>query len=81
MSDSEIASMRPGRLTPENGARINLITFRAKCFNEAGAINPGKLAISSWLFLNCCRFNEAGAINPGKLPPILDIDWESLLLQ
>ena len=35
-------------------------------FNEAGAINPGKLHAIMFSSLKRFRFNEAGAINPGK---------------
>ena len=37
------------------------------CFNEAGAINAGKLQLDVGLALcDAVRFNEAGAINAGK---------------
>ena len=38
----DIASMRPGQLTPENESRKNERSRRLSRFNEAGAINPGK---------------------------------------
>ena len=58
--------MRPGQLTPEN--RYWRIGKRkeTKCFNEAGAINPGKRAEIDAQELDFPSFNEAGAINPGK---------------
>ena len=34
--------MRPGQLTPENRALPIINACRCPCFNEAGAINPGK---------------------------------------
>ena len=34
--------MRPGRLTPENLGRPPVERRNHACFNEAGAINPGK---------------------------------------
>ena len=36
------ASMRPGRLTPENLRDCQQKKWHGSCFNEAGAINPGK---------------------------------------
>ena len=39
---SPTASMRPGRLTPENLSAGILLACGCRCFNEAGAINPGK---------------------------------------
>ena len=35
--------MRPGQLTPENTSRRSCRRRRRCGFNEAGAINPGKL--------------------------------------
>ena len=43
------ASMRPGRLTPENESHLLRFSARLDGFNEAGAINPGKLPISAYL--------------------------------
>ena len=64
--DTHAASMRPGRLTPENLEGI-LNEFRDwHSFNEAGAINPGKPGHGANLLLIGPCFNEAGAINPGK---------------
>ena len=62
-----MASMRPGRLTPENLNQRRFDQRRRPRFNEAGAINPGKPRSSNFRRrgrLQC--FNEAGAINPGK---------------
>ena len=36
--------MRPGQLTPENRAAQGFNSRGTLCFNEAGAINPGKPA-------------------------------------
>ena len=37
------ASMRPGQLTPENIMHASYFSVESRmCFNEAGAINPGK---------------------------------------
>ena len=62
------ASMRPGRLTPENLARHNNRAISLPiCFNEAGAINPGKPCSKAFILKSELKsFNEAGAINPGK---------------
>ena len=61
------ASMRPGRLTPENWIKAVSGSMPALSFNEAGAINPGKQHRRFRLRRRRVRFNEAGAINPGKL--------------
>ena len=37
--------MRPGQLTPENGAGFADYVAQTLRFNEAGAINPGKQVI------------------------------------
>ena len=37
------ASMRPAQLTPENASTQRSSLGRRRCFNEAGAINAGKL--------------------------------------
>ena len=63
------ASMRPGQLTPENIEDMALIRRYHRCFNEAGAINPGKPGAPRRGRIPCRRFNEAGAINPGKPNP------------
>ena len=34
--------MRPGQLTPENESPSTETPPESHCFNEAGAINPGK---------------------------------------
>ena len=34
--------MRPGQLTPENATMLQGRPWKPNCFNEAGAINPGK---------------------------------------
>ena len=61
--------MRPGQLTPENGSAGDMFNPSRKShrFNEAGAINPGKLRLYG-ADCACIKagFNEAGAINPGK---------------
>ena len=61
------ASMRPGRLTPENSLILIIVIRKRIGFNEAGAINPGKPARDVTTSRLPIGFNEAGAINPGKL--------------
>ena len=59
--------MRPGQLTPENRVHRRGHLASLLRFNEAGAINPGKLSGQGFCGnLRSARFNEAGAINPGK---------------
>ena len=58
--------MRPGQLTPENPPRSRSGWPDRDCFNEAGAINPGKRFRHRGRDRSGSRFNEAGAINPGK---------------
>ena len=64
------ASMRPGQLTPENvavAAAFAMLVHRT-CFNEAGAINPGK---------QCKRLRQLrqaacaapASMRPGQLTP------------
>ena len=65
--EDEGASMRPGRLTPENASESGIEALRSAGFNEAGAINPGKPPVASAALQFFQGFNEAGAINPGKL--------------
>ena len=60
------ASMRPGQLTPENEVFRYRFYNSYESFNEAGAINPGKLVVAVDDDQVAVRFNEAGAINPGK---------------
>ena len=43
------ASMRPGQLTPENASGPIACLPRGMRFNEAGAINPGKLLSISFI--------------------------------
>ena len=58
--------MRPGQLTPENlGYKQRWLGLHF-CFNEAGAINPGKPNTITDPSTGIVSFNEAGAINPGK---------------
>ena len=39
--------MRPGQLTPENSLNIQICRCPMVSFNEAGAINPGKLYLET----------------------------------
>ena len=64
-----VASMRPAQLTPENKAVSAKHRPLPPCFNEAGAINAGKLCSDNASRRSAGRFNEAGAINAGKQPP------------
>ena len=60
------ASMRPAQLTPENRFPADA-EFRSRSrFNEAGAINAGKLSAALAKEIKEQGFNEAGAINAGK---------------
>ena len=61
-------SMRPAQLTPENRSLRTAPRPRREYFNEAGAINAGKLCAVSAMSTACADFNEAGAINAGKPP-------------
>ena len=63
--------MRPGQLTPENVAYFFTIDFiRFPCFNEAGAINPGKPgATATWMFMAF-----AASMRPGQLTPENNVD-------
>ena len=65
MRPSWMASMRPGQLTPENENQINIGENHEPRFNEAGAINPGKL--------KCLRVEEndkaIASMRPGQLTP------------
>ena len=49
----DIASMRPGRLTPENPHSRRASPAGVERFNEAGAINPGKPSLMIGML---CRF-------------------------
>ena len=58
---------------------INAGKRKDECFNEAGAINPGKHSALKGMFpMVMKRFNEAGAINPGKqkLLETGKVDWK-----
>ena len=62
--------MRPGRLTPENPSGRWAKSGRRTCFNEAGAINPGKPRISLYHFFNILF----ASMRPGRLTP--ENRWE-----
>ena len=68
------ASMRPGQLTPEN-LRTHPAAFgRLNRFNEAGAINPGKLDM-----LAIADAAEGRAsMRPGQLTPENGMDWRMM---
>ena len=61
------ASMRPGHCAPEKGGRRGRYKVLWPCFNEAGALCPGKGAPQvARPQVGPARFNEAGALCPGK---------------
>ena len=57
--------MRPGQLTPENPELVTATPVRLPGFNEAGAINPGKLDGQKHLRLVGAR----ASMRPGQLTP------------
>ena len=61
----ELASMRPGQLTPENFMSAWITAPARRCFNEAGAINPGKPNAG------CAATDRAkpASMRPGQLTP------------
>ena len=62
----DVTSMRPAQLTPENRCRPIGRATGSGHFNEAGAINAGKLRLPRTARPFRHNFNEAGAINAGK---------------
>ena len=59
------ASMRPGRLTPENHAETVDAALAYLGFNEAGAINPGKPRDE----IDELVLTERASMRPGRLTP------------
>ena len=64
-----MASMRPGQLTPENKSATDILPALHLGFNEAGAINPGKLDQLSELGL----VEAVASMRPGQLTPENDV--------
>ena len=63
------ASMRPGHCAPERGPRTRSSLRASPCFNEAGALCPGKRRCGGLRGRGTrTGFNEAGALCPGKRP-------------
>ena len=60
-----VASMRPGQLTPENGPGSSGFLCRFGSFNEAGAINPGKRLQAAASYYNV----DDASMRPGQLTP------------
>ena len=58
--------MRPGHCAPEKAQMGESAHRSFGCFNEAGALCPGKGWNSSNQQYRLTGFNEAGALCPGK---------------
>ena len=58
--------MRPGRLTPENGATTIQAIARRLASMRPGRLTPENLRLRRGSGRLVGGFNEAGAINPGK---------------
>ena len=59
--------MRPGHCAPEKVHPVSARSIPRACFNEAGALCPGKgSGVGRWNTAAIWGFNEAGALCPGK---------------